>query len=104
MAAIDIKTKVQAERLRKLMADVGFRRFLLTLFAGAGIDVPSFQQGSPDVTSFNEGRRALGIEIRDLIESVEPRTRLLLEEERLSWSQQPPQGNPDDEDPYPEFG
>jgi hypothetical protein len=98
--------KAQAKRIDKMLADSSFRRFILTFLEASRIDGLSFQQGAPDATSFMEGRRSLGIEIREMLRLVNPTAPLLLEQERLAWAesvQSITQGDPDEADPYPDF-
>lgn len=53
-------------------ANQAFRIFLWTMFNDAGIFYPTYSHGSPYDTSFNEGRRAMGLEVLHMLKHVRP--------------------------------
>lgn len=96
--------RAQRERLATLLTTPAFQRFVLTIFEASGMDGSTFVQGSPDATSFMEGRRSLGIDIRLLLLGVDPEAAVILEQERLRWAREASQqieGDPN-ADPYPD--
>lgn len=93
--------RAQEKRIERLLQDAGFRRFILTVTENAGMDRDSFHHGSPDATSFNEGRRSVGLDITAMLMRVDPTARLLLEQERLAWMQTLPIPGEPNADPHP---
>lgn len=73
---------VQHRGLKSLIAENrAFRRFLWTLFVDAGIFYPSYSRRSPYDTAYQEGRRAMGLEVLHMLKNLEPRILSVLEAE-----------------------
>lgn len=111
------------QQLSKMLLDKGlkdlldnsgpFRKFLWTLFVDASIFYPTYSRRSPYDTSWNEGRRALGLEVLHRLKSVRPDILGLIEregnllerdiaeaEQTLNEDQDASQSIPDDDQPY----
>ena len=73
---------VQQKGLKTLIDEQpAFRKFIWTVFTEAGIFVPTYSRGSPHDTSYNEGRRALGLEVLHMLKHVQPDILAIVERE-----------------------
>lgn len=100
----ELALRVQAKGLDDLLTTSKvFRRFVFTTLDQAGIFATTYRQGSPDATSYLEGRRSLGLLILDSLRLARPDILAIMEREgdllrRLTPDQ--PQENPDEDQPF----
>lgn len=74
--------QVQARNLKTLLETSGpFRKFIWTILNEASIFYPTYSRSSSHDTSFNEGRRAVGLEVLHMLKHVRPDILALLEAE-----------------------
>lgn len=100
----DLALKLQSAGLKALLdTSPVFRKFMWTLMIEAGIFYPTYRQGSPHGTSYQEGRRALGLEILHMLKAAHEGTLGILEREgdliaTQTGAAQPPGEDDDAED------
>jgi len=104
MTRQQLALNVQRRNLQTLLDNPAFRKFCWTILTEARIFYPTYSQGSPYDTSFNEGRRALGLEVLHMLKHVRPDILGLLEREGNLLAQEieaakPPESEDDDETP-----
>lgn len=82
LSKADITDMVMKKNLEKLLVEnQTFRQFCWTLLVQASIFAPTHSPGSPYDTSYNEGRRSLGLEVLHLLRAIRPDVLTLLERE-----------------------
>lgn len=72
-----------------------YRQFLWTLFVEAGIFYPTYSRRSPHDTSYNEGRRSVGLEMLHLLKAVRPDILSIIEREGNLLDAAPPKPRED---------
>lgn len=78
----DLRLSLQRAGLKNLLeTSQPFRQFVWTIFTEARIFAPTYSRGSPHETSYQEGRRALGLEVLHILKSSRPDILALIEGE-----------------------
>jgi hypothetical protein len=85
LTAADIKAREYNRGIAELLStSKTFRKFCWTILTDAGIYMPTYRQGSPAAASdhaYQEGRRALGLEILHGLKFAKDGVLALLEQE-----------------------
>lgn len=76
--AAKLARQVEANDVKAVMATPQGRRVVRRWLAAAGIHRSTFAPGAPDVSAYNEGRRALGLQIEEEVARHSPDHYLLM--------------------------
>ena len=72
LTARDLAVRQKNRELLALSQNPAFLNFVFDLFRDARIFYPTYTRGDPNDTSYQEGRRSLGLEVLHSLENVDP--------------------------------